>query len=151
MNHFTAYWSFAFGAVFLCACSIKHESDSFAEVRWQNDQKLKQKVLVLQKKLQKAEKTLSEDGRAIQQLRVQIYNAQLNAIEAKVECFEKKWQSDPQRLAMTLKKERSNLFEEERQMISLIIQDGFDSLRAQVLLDRILLLITQISDSIPNS
>lgn len=105
---------------------------------------------MLQKKLEKAKRTLSEEEQAIDKLRSQLCDAELNAIESKVDVFEKKWKSDPARLMQAPRRDIANLFIEDREVLTRIIQVGPDTMRAQVLLDRILQLITQMSDSVSN-
>lgn len=146
MKKINLSFSGCLGILFFCACSARQESNAPVAFHWQNNQKLKQKALLLQKKLDQAQRTLSKDEQAIQRLRVQVCEAELNAIEAKVESLEKKWKSDPQRFAIAMKKEIPGLFQEERETIGRIIQEGSGSLRAHLLLNRILQLITQLSD-----
>ncbi|MBF8262919.1 MAG: hypothetical protein HW387_584 [Parachlamydiales bacterium] len=135
--------------LFLCACSARQEPSALAVFHEPTDIRLKQKALLLQKKLSKAQHALTEDERAIERLRSLLCEAELNAIEAKVESFEKKWHTEPHRITQSLRKEVPCLFHEERATLSRIIRGGPDIFRAQVLLDRILQLITQLSDSVP--
>lgn len=130
------------------ACSQKHEASTQSVVHYQVDPKLKQKAVTLQKKLGRAERTLSEDQQSIDRLRHQLCEAELNFIESKLENLEKKWKVDPQRLIQSARAHVSNLFIEEREVLIRIIQRGPETSRAQVLLDRILQLITEMSNSI---
>jgi hypothetical protein len=132
----------------LASCTTKQISNQPAAIRLLPDYKLKQKAVVLQQKLSKAEHALCEDQEAIRRLRSQVCDAELKAIESQINNLEQKWISDPRRVAQGLRPEVSHLFLEERETLSRIIQTGPDSVRAQVLLDRILQLITQLSDSV---
>ncbi len=132
----------------LAACTAKQQSNAQAAFfRPQVNHKLKGKAVVLQKKLASAERSLLEDQSAIERLRSQVCDAELNAIESQINTIEQKWKSDPQKIAQSLRREVSVLFLDERETLTRIIQNGPDVMRAQVLLDRILQLITQVSDS----
>jgi|GEM_PF-3450261 len=134
-------------ASFLClGCSIKHQGGSQTAFYSQSDSKLRQKATFLQKKLEKAQRTLSEDEKSIERIRAQLCEAELNAIESKVESFENQWRTDPQRLIQSIRPEFSKVFFEERETLNRIIRIGIDIPRAQTLLDRVLLLITELSD-----
>ena len=132
----------------LAACSAKQQSNAQAAFyRPQVNHKLKGKAVVLQKKLASAERTLKEDQSTIEHLRGAVCDAELNAIESQIENLEMKWRSDPQKVAQSLRREVSVLLLDERETLNRIITNGPDVTRAQVLLDRILQLITQMSDS----
>lgn len=133
-------------ALFLSSCSAPQQSSFQAIFQPHADPKLKQKAIVLQKKLDKAQHTLSENQLTIDRLRSQLCEAELNAIESSIESFESRWRSDPQKLIQSLHRDVPNLFLDERESLSRIIRLGPDSRRAQVLLDRVLQLITQLSD-----
>lgn len=139
----------ASGLFFCSACSIGQQASSQIVYHPQGDIRLKQKAALLQKKLDKAQHTLSEDEKTIERLRLQLCEAELNAIESKVKSFESQWLSNPQRLIQSVRPEFSKLFLEERETLSRIIHGGADVQRAQALLDRVLQLITQLSDSGP--
>jgi hypothetical protein len=133
------------------ACSVKQQASKQAVFHPQADIKLKQKAAIFQKKLEKAQRTLSEDEKTIERLRSQLCEAELNAIESKLESFESQWKSNPQRLIQSIRPEFSKIFLDERETLSRIIHAGPDVHRARVLLDRVLQLITQLSDSVPFS
>lgn len=144
--------NFCYGLLALCsACSVKHEASLPTAFHSQGDAKLRAKAALLQKKLETAQRTLSEDEQTIERLRVQLCEAELKAIESKVASFESQWRSNPQRLIQSVRPEFSKLFLEERETLSRIIHGGIDAQRAQALLDRVLQLITQLSDSVPLS
>ena len=137
----------AAGFVMCFSCGVKQQTSLQSVFHPQGDVKLKQKAVLLQKKLDKAQRTLSEDEKAIGRLRTQLCEAELNAIESKLEIFESQWRTNPQRLIKGLRAEFSKLFLDEREALSRIIHGGTDVRRAQALLDRVLQLITQLSDS----
>ena len=132
----------------LASCTAKQQGNTQAAFfHPQVNHKLKGKAAVLQKKLSNAERALLEDQSAIERLRSQVCDAELNAIESQIDNLEQKWRSDPQKIAQSLKREVSVLLLEERETLNRIIQNGPEVRRSQVLLDRILQLITQVSDS----
>jgi hypothetical protein len=134
--------------LFLSACSAKQQPSTSTVFHAKADGKLKQKAVLLHKKMEAAQRTLTEDQRAIDRLREQLCDAELNAIESKIESLENQWRSHPQRL-IGQHRDISYLFLDERETLNRIIRMGPDSLRAQSLLDRVLQLITQVSDSAP--
>ena len=137
--------------LFCSACTAKQQVSLQTAFHPQGDVKLKQKAILLQKKLDKAQRTLSEDEQTIERLRSELCDAELNAIESKVESFESQWRGNPQRLIQSIRPEFPKLFLSERETLSRIIHKGPDIRRAQALLDRVLQLITQLSDSVPLS
>ena len=112
-----------------------------------NHRKHKHKAALLQKKLAAAERKLQETQEETQRIRSALCEAELNAIEIDLEHLEKKWQTNPEQLLATLQQEAPHLFLEERQMLHTIIDLDESSLRAQLLLDRFLQLITQLSET----
>ena len=131
----------------LCSCAI-NEPGSVVFLHPQPDRKFKQKAVFLQKKLAKAEQTLVQDQQTIEEMRQKLSGAQLDAIESQVERLENRWRQDPSCSSLLMRHEISRLFLDEREALSRMIQSGSNALRAQVLLDRILQLITQMSDSV---
>lgn len=130
------------------ACTPKQPMPAHAVIFHRpTDSKLTQRVINLQKKLNNAQKTLSEDQQDIERLRAQLGEAKLNSIESQIVFFEKKWRNEPQRLIQSTRREISSLMLDEREQLSHMIQEGTNEARAQMLLDRILQLITQLSDS----
>lgn len=147
----THFYKYILPCLMLASCTAAKSQPASVSVYTAGSQKLKQKAVVLQKKLEKAKRTLSEEEQAIDKLRSQLCDAELNAIESKVDVFEKKWKSDPSRLMQSPRHDISNLFIEDREILTRIIQVGPDTMRAQILLDRILQMITQISDFVPSA
>lgn len=103
--------------------------------------KQKQKIAVLQKKLEAAEKEHRDAQTEVEKLASEIEEAQLALIRRQVDDYERK-------------NERSSaLFLDEREALYQIIQTGPGpaSFQAQIELDRILRLITERSDDGKNS
>jgi galactokinase/mevalonate kinase-like predicted kinase len=95
---------------------------------------------VLQSQLIHAERALLKDQEEVDRLRAQLYEAELVAIEKRIDFFERTWQIQSI--------QHSNaLFLKEREILHRIIQSGPFAARASDLLDRILHLITQVSDA----
>jgi hypothetical protein len=139
-------------AMFVCSsCGVSKQASLQTVFHPQGDSKLRQKAALLQKKLDNAQRTLSEDEKTIERLRSQLCDAELNAIESKVESFENQWRTNPQRLIQCVRPEFAKVFLDEREALSRIIHKGPDVRRAQALLDRVLQLITQLSDAVPIS
>ena len=141
-----ARWKILLIALVFAACSSKPTNDQVAMFSPPANHKLKQKTAVLQKKLENAEHSLLEDQSAIERLRSELCHAELNVIEIQIENFEQKWQIDPQKMMQWTHNDSTTLFHEEREILNRIIRNGPDVARAQGLLDRILKLITQVSD-----
>lgn len=98
--------------------------------------KQKQKIAVLQKKLEQAEKEQKKVEDEVERLASEIDQVQLSLIRKQVDKYEKKNEKSP------------SLFLEERESLYRMIQSGPSpsSFEAQVELDRILRLITELSD-----
>ena len=138
-----AILSFAF--VF-CSCSVRDGVVANHSFLSGSDRKQKQKVVVLQKKLEIAERSLAKNQAEVEDLRSLLYDAQLDSIESRVAMLERKWQIDPVALSQALYQETARLFLEERETLHQILQANVSVHRAQSLIDRILQLITQIND-----
>lgn len=132
--------------LFLSSCSVRDQMIANHSFLSGSDRKQKQKVVVLQKKLELAERTLAKNQAEVVDLRGLLYDAQLDSIESRVAILERKWQIDPMALSQALYQETARLFLEEREILYQILQAGVAIHRAQSLIDRILQLITQIND-----
>lgn len=113
--------------------------------------KQQQKVTVLQKKLEAAELEQKKAEEEVERLLKEVSDAQLALIRKRVDSYEQqiqKLQTDPQKYAQLLQLESSTLFLKEREMLHQMIQTGPSpsAFEAQVVLDRILRMITEISD-----
>ena len=111
--------------------------------------KKKHKIESLQKKLEAAENEQKKAGEEVARLRKEVSEAQLALIRKHVESYEQqiqKLQTDPQKYAQLLQIESSALFLKERETLHSMIQSDASSFEAQVVLDRILRMITEISD-----
>lgn len=98
--------------------------------------KQKQKIIHLQKKLETAEKEKERAESDVETLSREINEAQLALIRRQVDDYEKR------------KESASNLFMEEREALYRLIESGItpQAFDAQVELDRILRIITELSD-----
>lgn len=130
----------------LSSCSVREQVIANRSFLSGSDRKQKQRVIVLQKKLEMAERTLTKNKVEVEDLRNSLYDAQLDSIEIRLGVLEKRWQVDPVALSLALYQETARLFLEEREILYQILQAGVSIHRAQSLIDRILQLITQIND-----
>ena len=113
------YWTF-FITLFFLSCSAHTDRIQF-----------------LQNQLVDAELALLRDQAEVDRLRMQLYDEELTFIETRIGIFEK---NPPASLDPVL-------FKKDRETLHRIIQTGPFAVRATDLLDRILFLITQVSDA----
>lgn len=111
--------------LFLSSCMAKHTDANQVQL-------LKTKLLI-------AERALRKEQKEIEHLQQELFDAELNLIEMRLTLFEQRWKKEG------TAEESSTLFLQEREALHQMIQAGLP--RAQMLLDRILQLITQISDT----
>ena len=134
-----------FIAFVLFSTSCSHSSlimDSYGSLLTQKRQK--QKIIVLQKKLETAEKQQTKIVDEVALLKEEIFQAELALIRTAVEGCEHRLASH-----QTERNSESNgLFLEEREMLHRMIQAGSSpaSFEAQVVLDQILRIITNFSE-----
>jgi hypothetical protein len=138
--------TFLLVSLFLASCSVREQIAAQTAFLSGHDRKQKQKVFVLQKKLEMSERTLAKSQDEVDLLLGHLCDAQLESIELQVEQLERRWQIDPISLSQTLYAETSRLFLDERETLYQILQRGICVHRAQNLIDRILQLITQVND-----
>jgi hypothetical protein len=102
--------------------------------------KQKQKIVALQKKLDAAEKEQRKAELEVDRLSTEIHKAQLNLVRKQVDEWEK--------LIRQGKPIHPDSFSPERELLHRMIQDGPSpsSFDAQIELDRVLRLITELSD-----
>lgn len=105
-------------------------------VQGPNTKKQRQKIAVLQKKLELAEKEQLKVQTEVDRLATEINQAKLSLIRKQLDRYEKKNEKDLQ------------LFLEEREALYRMIQEGPSpsAFEAQIELDRILRIITECSD-----
>ncbi len=134
--------------VLLASCSYQTEPTPLDSAWTQKElpvSKQKQRISYLQKKLDLAQKSLQkaqdEEGRLIEE----VQEAKLVLIAKQIDAYERQIDQNPHRYASLLQPEMGNLFLQEREELDALIRSGA-SLQAQALLDRILRLITQLSD-----
>ena len=105
--------------------------------------KQKQKIAFLQKKLNLAEKEEKKIKNQIDQLSDEVREAELSYIRREVDRLEDLVRNNPKKKA-TL--DSSSLFVEERETLHRMIQNTQYPFEAQVVLDRILQFITELSN-----
>lgn len=106
--------------------------------------KQKQKISFLQKKLQRARKEEEKVHDTVERLAEEVMTAQLNLIRREIDDYE----DDLRKLGKQGKRsEVGELFLKERELLHRMIQTGASSFEAQLVLDRILQLITELSDA----
>ena len=113
--------------------------------------KQKQKVALLQKKLDVAEKEQKKVQSEVERLQKEVDEAQLAMIRKQIDSYEdqiRKLHSDPRKYAQLLQIESSSLFLKERETLYGMIQEGPSpsAFEAQIVLDRILRMITDLSN-----
>lgn len=127
-------WIYSLLPLILCSCFNKGADQWVGQVP--NTKKAKQKIAVLQKRLEIAKKVLEKAELEVENLISEIDWAQLMLIRKKIEDFELKGQKSESR------------FLQERELLYQMIQSGPSpsAFEAQVELDRILRIITETSD-----
>jgi len=105
--------------------------------------KQKQKITLLQKKLQLAEREQKKLQTHIEELSDDMRDAELAYIRRQIDEYEDLVRKTPSKKADF---DRSDLFLAERERLHRIIQNGDSAYEAQVVLDRILQLITELSN-----
>ena len=140
---------------FLTSCAMNSPlGDDTSVVQAVPAVKQKQKIALLQKKLEHAEKEQKRAEEEVERLNDEVHEAQLVLVRKQVASAEeqiKKLQSDPRKYAQLIQLEASTLFLKEREMLHELIQTGPSpsAFEAQVVLDRILGMITELSNEIP--
>ncbi len=137
---------------FLASCFRETASVSDDSVHTLSPSKQKQKIGLLVKKLENAERERKKIQSEVEKLSGEIHQAKLVLIRKQLDESEKQIQdlhANPQKYPHLLTAEIGSLFAQEREALHLIIQDGpspwaFD---AQVELDRILRMITELSET----
>lgn len=125
----------------LAACGVK----SCPNVQELPPTKQKQKISLLQKKLHLAEKEQRKIKHQIDRLNDEMRETELAYIRKKIDDYEDLIRKNP-KLKATF--DSSDLFLEEREKLHKIIQTSESSFEAQVVLDRILQLVTELGDAV---
>lgn len=105
--------------------------------------KQKQKITLLQKKLQLAEKEEKKIHVQIERLSDEMHEAQLSLIRKQIDECEEMIRKNPKKKREL---DSGELFLAEREQLHQMIQSGASTFEAQLVLDRILQLITELSD-----
>ena len=124
----------------LTACGIR----SCPNAQELSPTKQKQKIVLLQKKLQLVGKEQDRVHTQIEKLNGELETVQLTYIRNKVDDYEELLRKDPRKRFYF---DSADLFAEERETLHQMIQSGHAIFEAQVVLDRILQLITELGDS----
>ena len=139
------FWCRRFPAILLLllsSCFWTQGTQVGELVQGPSPRKQKQKIVSLQKKLEAAEKEQKKVEEEVTRLSEEISKAQLMLIRRQVDDLEK-------RIQKTNVPEPSSLFMQERESLHRLIQEGPSpsSFEAQVELDRILRIITDLSNT----
>src|SRR5262249_37625496 len=105
--------------------------------------KQKQKIAFLQKKIQIAEKEEKKIHLQIERLQDELRDAQLSYIRKQIDDYEDLLRKNSKKRETI---DSGELFFDEREQLHRMIQNGGPTFEAQVVLDRILQLITILSD-----
>lgn len=126
--------------LFLSSCVMLQTSDELAQVLPKAKQK--QKIALLEKKLQRAEKEQRKVEKEVGRLSNAVKEAQLSLIQKQIEEYRK---AHPQKLNPD---EIASCFFKEREILHEMVLDGpsFTAFEAQKVLDRLLEMITELSD-----
>ena len=114
--------------------------------------KQKQRISLLQKKLESAERELKSAQDEVDYLHRELHQSQLALIAKQIENYEvqmRKMQTDPFRLVhYRAQEEKIAPFLKEREMLQQMMESGPspEAFEAQVVLDRILRMITELRD-----
>lgn len=141
-------------SVLLTGCSLNqslHLGEGQEVVQTLPVTKQKQRIALLQKKLEHAEIDLRKAQEEVERLHNDLHQSQLALIEKQIEMYEKqirKIQADPSPKMQLSQGEGSALFLKEREMLQHMMENGPSpsAFEAQVVLDRILRMITEYRD-----
>ena len=141
--------------LFLTGCmsnSAFHLGEGQEVVQTLSVTKQKQRITLLQKKLENAERELKNVQDEVDHLHSELHQSQLALIAKQIENYElqmRKIQTDPSRLVRpTAQEEKLAPFLKEREMLQHMMENGPSpqAFEAQIVLDRILRMITEIRD-----
>lgn len=143
------------GCLFLTGCmsnSVFHLGEGQEVVHPLSVTKQKQRIALLQKKLENAERDLKNVQEEVEHLNSELHQSQLALIAKQIENYElqiRKIQADPSRLVRNgAQEEKMTPFLKEREMLQQMMESGPspEAFEAQVVLDRILRMITELRD-----
>lgn len=145
--------------IFICALLSSCMTDSSFHLREGADvvqtmsvTKQKQRISLLQKKLEYAERGLKEAQNEVDSLNTELHESQLSLIAKQIENYEqqlrKSLENPSRKLAGRIQEERSTPFLRERELLQQMMENGPSpqAFEAQVVLDRILRMITELKD-----
>lgn len=125
--------------IFLTSCGLR-TSPNVADLA---PSKQKQKIALLQKKLQFAEKEQKKIKAQVERLSDEMREAEIAYIRKQIDDYEEIIRKYPSKKADF---DSVDLFLEEREKLHRMIQSSESTYEAQIVLDRILQLITELSD-----
>lgn len=139
-----------FSLLLLSACFSSGDSGQIVFQKG-SQSKQKQKIGWLEKQKEIAEKNKKNAEEEVERLATEIHQAKLTLIRKLIDQYEIQiadFLSQPQKNARLFQLEISHLFLEEREILHQIIQEGPSpsAFEAQVELDRILRMITELSE-----
>jgi hypothetical protein len=145
--------------VFICAlltsCMTEgsfHLGEGTDVVQTMSVSKQKQRISLLQKKLEYAERGLKEAQDEVEELNTELHESQLALIAKQIENYEhqlRKTQENPSRKFMgRMQEDKGAPFLKERELLQEMMENGPSpqAFEAQVVLDRILRMITELKD-----
>jgi len=144
MNHFSIIFF-----ILISGCTLPpSDSELFVKL---SSTKQKQKIALLQKKIDRAEKEQKKIEETVEHLREEMENAELILVRRMVFDMEeklRKFEEDPANRFKYTEQEIANLFLKEREILYRMIHADPTpaSFEAQAVLDQILRLITTLSD-----
>ncbi len=127
--------------LFLVSCGMRAGGPNVADLA---PTKQKQKIVLLQKKLQIAEKEQQKLKVKIERLSDEMREVEIAYMRKQIDQLEEIIRKQPSKKADI---DASELFLEEREKLHKMIQKSESTYEAQIVLDRILQLITELSDS----
>jgi predicted nucleic acid-binding Zn-ribbon protein len=113
--------------------------------------KQKQRISFLQKKLEIAERDLKKEQEEVERLHGELHLSQLALIGKQIENYEqqmRKYQADPRHKMQGFHGDEITLFLKERELLQSMLEEGPspEAFEAQVVLDRILRMITELKE-----
>lgn len=145
--------------VFLCALfsgcmtdSSFHLGQGVETVQSMSLSKQKQRISLLQKKLEYAERGLKEAQEEVDLLNTELHESQLALIARQIENYEqqlrKSLENPSRKFIGKAQEERGTPFLKERELLQQMMENGPSpqAFEAQVVLDRILRMITELKD-----
>ncbi len=150
-NLYRNWYSHFVFSVLLCGCTSVRTISGQDGIYSLSLTKQKQRVLLLQKKLDLAEKDLQAAQDVVEELRSDLYQSQLALIGKQIDAYEQQMRKAKTAIEPPLSRENGEqklLFAKERETLQQMMEEGSSSkaLEAQFVLDRILRVITALQE-----